>query len=83
MAVSTRAWSCFDSVTYPRLVVLALVATRAVRGSDRRGAVTAAFRLAVRSAQDAKLDMIVMGMLCAVAWARQEARRAERRGKVF
>jgi hypothetical protein len=70
MAVSTRAWSCLDSDTYPRLAVFVLLATRAARGNDRNGAVMAALRLAVRSAQDAKLDMMAMDVLCAVAWAR-------------
>jgi hypothetical protein len=85
MAVSTRAWSCLDSVTYPRPSGLVLVATRAARGRDRKGAVMAAFRLADRNAQDARLDMIAMKLLCAVAWARQKAkaRGAERRGKKY
>lgn len=74
MAVSMRAWSCLDSVTYPRLAGVVLAATRAARGRARNGAVAVALRLADRSAQDAILDMIAMNVLCAVAWARQEAK---------
>lgn len=73
MAVSMRAWS-WDSVTYPRLAGVVLAATRAARGRARNGAVAVALRLADRSAQDAILDMIAMNVLCAVAWARQEAK---------
>lgn len=68
MADSTRAWSCFVSVTYARLdAAFDRVATRTARGTARKepqGEVeAAAWRLAVRSVHDAMLDIVVMNVM--------------------